>query len=101
MSQLLKSHFPFRVVAYDADGVQRNVSHLSDIVALAEEKAERYNDSESKRFVYDVQKATTRREQPVEDKKPAPATKTATPPATKTAAKDKKKASAGGKKKKK
>ena len=51
---MLKNHFPMRVVAFDADGIQRNVANIHDIVELAKEKADRYADEESKRFVAEV-----------------------------------------------
>lgn len=51
---MLKNHFPLRVVAYDADGVARNVANIGDIVALAKEKAERYADDEAARYVAEV-----------------------------------------------
>ncbi len=48
---MLKKHFPLRVVAYDADGIQRNVSCIQDILDLAKEKGERYNDELSQQYV--------------------------------------------------
>lgn len=44
-------HFPLRVTVYDADGVQRNVANVQDIIDLAKEYADRYNDDNAKRFV--------------------------------------------------
>lgn len=48
---MTKNNFPMRVVAFDADGIQRNVSNLHDIAELAKEKAERYADDEARRYL--------------------------------------------------
>ena len=54
---MLKVLFPFRVSIADCDGVMRNCANLADVVELAKEKAERYNDDEAKRFVAEIEAA--------------------------------------------
>lgn len=54
---MLKVLFPFAVRIPDCDGVVRTCATLADIVKLAEEKADRYNDSEAKRFVKEINQA--------------------------------------------
>lgn len=54
MKSILDVHFHQRVTTHDADGVTRTCHTLRDIVNLAKEKHERYNDDEAKRFVDEV-----------------------------------------------
>jgi len=79
--KLLDVHFPLVVKALDADGIERRVNTLGDLVDLVKEKAERYNDEVSVNYLASVKELSRAEAKTIA--KHAPAEKAANKPAAK------------------